>query len=348
MCENGGMAEPNWNKHSALSGWANVLVAICAIVVMLYLGLRQPLQASQPNVATTGNPGVGPVMPQWLPWVAASLYAAGVIVAGILHLKAARLTTNSAQSDEVGGLREQTNGCNARDGIITGLREQIKSLNTAREQELQRAAEEASKPLHEQLGKLQAEQARSKRDIENWWSLKSEALEIKRLWPGSDFEGRPANKKSWVLPHSASGSVSKSVEDRGWLERALRWREQFQSYQFLIQPNDFLLNTLTCDELMELLDADQMAKAGLLRPVPRPNRPIIRARYGQSKDGHSYGFLVKNIRDDPAFNVSIVALRIGSKRVLLRRTLANLDRDQGEQYIELYCRDYEGGRDDQL
>ena len=352
------MAEPNWNKHSALSGWANVLVAICGLAIMLYLGLRQSLQVSQPN-ATAGNPGVGPVMPQWLPWLAASLYAAGVIVAALLHLKAARLT--ASPSDETSRLRaelkEQTNGCNARDGIITGLREQIVTLQVENEKLAKKAigAAESIKVFegivqgrdeiiadrNKKWRDLEAEKQRAKEAQETVWKLKSEAREIKRLWPGSDFEGRPANKKSWALPHPSSGRVSKNAEYRGWLDRALRWYDQFKAYRFLIEPNDFLLNTLTFDELIELLDADQMAKAGLSTPVPRTNRPIIRARYGKS--GRSYGFFLQNIRDDSAFRISVVPFRIGGLRIIPGRTLTSLDREQGEQFIELSFVDSNGG-----
>src|SRR6266404_3923127 len=96
------MAEPNWNKHSALSGWANVVVAAGGIGVVLWLGLRQPLEAA-------GTDPVGTPVMSWVPWAVASLYLAGVLVAGFLHWKAASLSSHTPQlptDSPVGGVQK--------------------------------------------------------------------------------------------------------------------------------------------------------------------------------------------------------------------------------------------------
>jgi len=77
------------------------------------------------------------------------------------------------------------------------------------------------------------------------WKLKSDAREIKRCWPGSDFEQRPAAKEAWITVHpgiSARLRPGDTLDDRGWLQDAIKWHEQFSAVReyhkitFTFQP----------------------------------------------------------------------------------------------------------------
>jgi hypothetical protein len=78
------MSNTDWGKQSAIAGYLGVLVAAIGIGVTLWLGLR----STRSVPAHTGQSGavMSPVI-----WVAASLYLVGVIIAGCLHYKAAKL-----------------------------------------------------------------------------------------------------------------------------------------------------------------------------------------------------------------------------------------------------------------
>lgn len=87
------MANTDWGKQSAIAGYLGVAVAALGITITLWLGSRQPNQvisASGSHPQNVAGATVSPVL-----WIAASLYFLGVVIAGYLHIKAARIATKA-------------------------------------------------------------------------------------------------------------------------------------------------------------------------------------------------------------------------------------------------------------
>jgi hypothetical protein len=84
------MSITDWGKQSAIAGYLGVLVASVGIGVTLWLGLRST--QSMPAHTSQSGAAMSPVI-----WVAASLYLIGVVTAGCLHYKAARLNSVRAK-----------------------------------------------------------------------------------------------------------------------------------------------------------------------------------------------------------------------------------------------------------
>lgn len=92
----------NWSKHSAIAAYIAAFFGFVAIPVMLWLGLRTPNEAAPASVHPSATlPGVRIMLPHWTPWLMGTFYAVGIIVAGYLHVKAARIRSGH-ESDQTG------------------------------------------------------------------------------------------------------------------------------------------------------------------------------------------------------------------------------------------------------
>src|ERR1700689_429702 len=84
--------EPNWHKQAALSGWAVAALTFITLIVMLWLGLRDPptqqVSSTTPSDASPWNLLMG--LHGWA-IVRSSILVGGIVWAASLHLKAARL-----------------------------------------------------------------------------------------------------------------------------------------------------------------------------------------------------------------------------------------------------------------
>jgi len=70
----------DWGKHGAIAGYINVAVAVLGIGAMLWM---------------PGHATLSPFVISWT-WGVAALYFLGVILAGLLHLKAARIGVDAS------------------------------------------------------------------------------------------------------------------------------------------------------------------------------------------------------------------------------------------------------------
>jgi hypothetical protein len=75
----------DWNKHGAIAGYANTVIAAIGIAVAFWIRSHPPIQTAQDSPRTIS----------WM-WGVATLYFAGVIIAAVLHFKASKISASAA------------------------------------------------------------------------------------------------------------------------------------------------------------------------------------------------------------------------------------------------------------
>jgi len=170
---------------------------------------------------------------------------------------------------------------------------------------------------------------------ERFWKLKIGARIIKRRWPGSAFENRPASKLAWASAIS---------NDQELLSTALEWHESFEA---IVNFNNAYVRSLDLDGVMELLDLEERRQRGLPPPRLPDTRPIVAPeRYGFQTTGAGrkvYGFYVTNYGPAAAFDVFVHMLRLGRDRVQFSNTIRTLSMEQGPIFSEQQITTNEGG-----
>jgi hypothetical protein len=171
------------------------------------------------------------------------------------------------------------------------------------------------------------------------WSLKAGAREIRRHWPSADFLDRPANRDLWINVRPRP-TVNAEIDDRSWLESAIRWHDSFSSSAATKGADLAYLKSLNFDELMEFLDFQERETRKLPVPVKTASResPSVGiVRFGE-KD-QQYGSFVKNYSQAADFSVRIPSFRVGRYRFSFGDKVNTLTHDQGEAFIEATVRE---------
>jgi len=166
-----------------------------------------------------------------------------------------------------------------------------------------------------ELSSLRSEQRDQLLQAQNAWKLKEGARAIKRKWPNADFLDYPANKDSWL---SVRPQITEdpTVDDRTWLDEAIRWYEEFNSSPCIVGSDYGYLKSLGFDELMEYLDFYERSRRGLTVSISAASMdaPAVGiTRWGLNPEGN-YGAFVKNHRPIPAFDIRLPSFRIGRYR----------------------------------
>jgi hypothetical protein len=169
---------------------------------------------------------------------------------------------------------------------------------------------------------------------ESIWLLKEPARKIKRLWPGADFLDRPANRDLWIKPRDRPPGYS-DIDDRGWLDDAIRWNEQFSRSPVVVGVDPGLLKSLDFDEIMDLCDRYERQQCGMMVPISSapPSAPHVGISKFGMKNGR-YGAFVENYRSTAAFEIRITPVRVGRYRFSFGTTVNTLTKDNGPQFIE--------------
>jgi hypothetical protein len=170
------------------------------------------------------------------------------------------------------------------------------------------------------------------------WHLKAGAREIKRNWPGSDFLDRPACKDLWITERLRPAATA-GIDDRGWLNSAIRWYEKLYSSDVVKGVDLRNLQSLDFDEFIEFLDFYECQQCGdgyalplpfSIAPAGSPAASIVRFEIKSSR----FGAILKNHDERAAFDVRIVPFRIGKYRFSFADTVNTLTKEQGEVFIE--------------
>lgn len=325
--------ETNWGKLSAIAGFIQALISLAGIAVMIWLA-RQPL----PSQSHTED-AVMPLIQTWA-WGVSSLYLVGAIGAAVLHWRAAKISAaagNGAQSALTGMATSATND------EVSSLTMQLEAANK-KLQEAEAVVGRNGQSLYETNNKymsLQLEQKRRRAMSNELWKLKRHAREIRRRWPNSDFAWYPAAKSLWVNPAPVPSVYTDSRRNREWLADAINWHQELRAYIVRACLDESYLGSLDFDELMEYLDKCERDWPNPTECLP-PNRPLVLAEYGVNPSrGDSDGFYVWNATGEAAFDVKMVPLRLGNRRIFPSEELPILDSGHGKQFVSLMIQEPE-------
>jgi hypothetical protein len=163
------------------------------------------------------------------------------------------------------------------------------------------------------------------------WELKASARWIRSQWPLCNFVRRPIYKAFWVVEAKAHVSGSAPLDNREWVEVAIRWRERFENLPKTMTYEPRYLNSLDFEEAMSYLDCELLSTDKPMLPNKRPN--ISLTRYGVETQRGTAGFYAKNVGDRDAFDVDIIAMRFGKFILSFGDPVKMLSVESGEHFI---------------